>query len=69
MAFDDSVMAGWLQPGLSSVALPHYEMGRLATDLLIKDERHREVHLVDAPAPPRLHRSARGLSRHARSGS
>ena len=38
VAFDDSVMAGWLQPGLSSVALPHYEMGRLATDLLIKEE-------------------------------
>ena len=33
--------------GLSSVALPHYEMGRLATDLLIKEERHRSVHLVD----------------------
>ena len=47
VAFDDSVMAGWLQPGLSSVALPHYEMGRLATDLLIKEERHRSVHLVD----------------------
>ena len=46
VAFDDSVMAGWLQPGLSSVALPHYEMGRLATDLLIKEERHRTVHLV-----------------------
>jgi LacI family transcriptional regulator len=49
VAFDDSVMAGWLQPGLSSVALPHYEMGRLATDLLIKDELHRIMHLVDMP--------------------
>jgi LacI family transcriptional regulator len=49
VAFDDSVMAGWLQPGLSSVALPHFEMGRLATDLLIKDELHRTVHLVDMP--------------------
>jgi LacI family transcriptional regulator len=49
VAFDDSVMAGWLQPGLSSVALPHYEMGRLATDLLIKDELHRTVHLVGMP--------------------
>ncbi len=46
VAFDDSVMAGWLQPGLSSVALPHYEMGRLATDLLIKGERHPAVHHV-----------------------
>jgi LacI family transcriptional regulator len=49
VAFDDSVMAGWLQPGLSSVALPHYDMGRLATDLLIKDELHRTVHLVGMP--------------------
>jgi len=49
VAFDDSVMAGWLQPGLSSVALPHHEMGRLATDLLIKDELHRTVHLVAMP--------------------
>jgi len=46
VAFDDSVMADWLQPGLSSVALPHHEMGRLATDLLIKEDRHRTVHLV-----------------------
>jgi LacI family transcriptional regulator len=46
VAFDDSVMADWLQPGLSSVALPHHEMGRLATDLLIKEDRHRAVHLV-----------------------
>ena len=46
VAFDDSVMADWLQPGLSSVALPHHEMGRLATDLLIKEDRGRTVHLV-----------------------
>jgi LacI family transcriptional regulator len=46
VAFDDSVMADWLEPGLSSVALPHHEMGRLATDLLIKEDRHRTVHLV-----------------------
>lgn len=46
VAFDDSVMAGWLQPGLSSVALPHYEMGRLATDLLIKGDRHPVVHHI-----------------------
>ena len=47
VAFDDSVMADWMQPGLSSVALPHHEMGRLATDLLIKEDRHRTVHLVN----------------------
>jgi LacI family transcriptional regulator len=46
VAFDDSVLADWLQPGLSSVALPHHEMGRLATDLLIKGDRHPVVHRI-----------------------
>lgn len=46
VSFDDSELAGWLRPGLSSVALPHQEMGRLATDLLIKGVRHPEVHRV-----------------------
>lgn len=46
VAFDDSVMADWLDPGLSSVVLPHYEMGRLAVDLLIKGDRAPVVHRV-----------------------
>jgi LacI family transcriptional regulator len=54
-------MADWLQPGLSSVALPHYEMGRLATDLLIKDELHRTVHLVGMPL---RHRDSIGPAAH-----
>ena len=72
VAFDDSVMAGWLQPGLSSVALPHYEMGRLATDLLIKEELAPAVHLVDmllrhrdSIGPP----AAEGPSYHPRTPS
>jgi LacI family transcriptional regulator len=46
VGFDDSVLADWLVPGLSSVALPHHEMGRLATDLLIKGDRHPAVHRI-----------------------
>lgn len=46
VSFDDSVVADWLRPGLSSVALPHHEMGRLATDLLIKGDRDPVVHRV-----------------------
>lgn len=49
VAFDDSVMAGWMRPGLSSVALPHHEMGRLAADLLIKEDRHPAVHVIAMP--------------------
>lgn len=47
VGFDDSELAGWMRPGLSSVVLPHHEMGRLATDLLIKGERAAVVHRVE----------------------
>ena len=35
VSFDHSDLAGWLQPSLSSIALPHEEMGALAVDLLM----------------------------------
>ena len=34
MAFDDVPLAAWLRPGLTTVALPHRELGRAAIDLL-----------------------------------
>lgn len=52
-SFDDSELASWLRPGLSSVALPHHEMGRLAADLLIKGELHPEVHRIEMLLRPR----------------
>jgi LacI family transcriptional regulator len=36
VAFDDSFLAPWLRPPLTSVALPHYEMGKRAVELLIE---------------------------------
>jgi LacI family transcriptional regulator len=35
VSFDDSDLAGWLQPALSSVALPHRELATTAVDLLL----------------------------------
>ena len=35
VSFDDSDIARWLNPGLSSLAIPHYEMGRRAVDILL----------------------------------
>ncbi len=35
VSFDDSDLAGWLRPELTSVALPHYELGRRAVRLLL----------------------------------
>jgi len=35
VSFDDSELAAWLEPGLTSIALPHAEMGRQAVALLL----------------------------------
>ncbi|PRY58659.1 LacI family DNA-binding transcriptional regulator [Glycomyces artemisiae] len=35
VSFDDHQLAGWLRPGLTTVALPHYELGRRAIDALL----------------------------------
>lgn len=39
VSFDDSDLAGWLRPGLTSVALPHQEMGRRAVLALLAVDR------------------------------
>jgi len=46
VSFDDSELAGWLQPQLTSVAVPHFEMGRRAVEILLSEPRPLEVHLV-----------------------
>ncbi|MFI6575105.1 LacI family DNA-binding transcriptional regulator [Nocardiopsis sp. NPDC050513] len=59
VSFDDSDLAVWLRPALSSVDLPYYEMGRLAVRLLVDPDRKAGVHQVpmrmvarDSVAPP-----------------
>ena len=34
VSFDDSDLASWLRPQLTSLALPHFELGRRAVELL-----------------------------------
>jgi LacI family transcriptional regulator len=50
VAFDDQDLASWLRPKLSTIALPHYEMGRLAVELLLSDRMDGAVHRVAMPA-------------------
>ncbi|GAA2971607.1 LacI family DNA-binding transcriptional regulator [Streptomyces enissocaesilis] len=64
VSFDDSALASWLRPGLTSVALPHYELGKAAVDLLLNGDQSRAVHRIDMPirtrqsvAPPAADRS------------
>ncbi|WP_256796291.1 LacI family DNA-binding transcriptional regulator [Terrabacter sp. Ter38] len=46
VSFDHSDLAGWLQPSLSSIALPHEEMGALAVDLLMSEKPRTGKHAI-----------------------
>lgn len=57
VSFDDSELAGWLRPQLTSVALPHHELGRRAVELLLAaDPAHpaTEIERVAMPLRERL---------------
>jgi LacI family transcriptional regulator len=45
ISFDNSDVARWLHPGLSSLALPYFDLGRCAVELLLTDD-----------VPPRVHK-------------
>jgi LacI family transcriptional regulator len=51
VSFDDDPIASWIRPQLTTIALPHYELGRAAIDLLLDGELARQprVHLVPMP--------------------
>ncbi|WP_082772561.1 LacI family DNA-binding transcriptional regulator [Actinoplanes sp. TFC3] len=49
MSFDDSDMAAWLRPQLTSVALPHYELGWKAVELLLGKSEEPAIHRVSMP--------------------
>jgi LacI family transcriptional regulator len=53
VAFDDSDLARWMRPQLSSVALPHFELGRRGVELLLGDGADGGVHLVPMPLAER----------------
>jgi LacI family transcriptional regulator len=37
ISFDDDAVATWLRPQLTSIGLPHYELGRRAVEILLSD--------------------------------
>jgi LacI family transcriptional regulator len=49
VSFDDSELAAWLRPAVTSVALPHVEMGRRAVELLLDKEREPGVERIPMP--------------------
>ena len=49
VSFDDDPIASWLRPGLTTAALPHEPMGRLAVELLLADPGEDSQRLVPMP--------------------
>ncbi len=49
VSFDDSDLARWLNPGLSSLAIPHFEMGRRAVEILVDDPSGTRIELLPMP--------------------
>ncbi len=53
VSFDDSELASWLRPSLSSIGLPEFEMGRLAVEALLGTEQPPAERLVPMPVRAR----------------
>jgi LacI family transcriptional regulator len=53
VSFDDSDLAGWLRPELTSIALPHYDLGRRAVRLLLAPDATPRTDLVPMPVRER----------------
>jgi LacI family transcriptional regulator len=49
VSFDDDPIASWLRPGLTTAALPHEPMGRLAVELLLSGAGEQRCCVVPMP--------------------
>jgi len=53
VSFDDSELAAWLRPQLTSIALPHYQLGWKAVELLLGPSTEPAVTRVPMPVRQR----------------
>jgi len=58
VSFDDSDLASWMRPALTSIAIPHFELGRRAVELLLGD--HLDTGVERVPMPLRERASVAG---------
>lgn len=63
VSFDNSGLAAWLRPRLTSIALPHYELGRSAVRALLGGTR--TASFTSVPMPVVIRDSIRGSVRRA----
>ena len=59
LSFDDSDLAAWLRPPLTSISLPHYQLGWQAVETLL-DAAGRDEPAVRRVAMPVRHRASTG---------
>jgi LacI family transcriptional regulator len=63
VSFDDDPIASWVQPRLTTIAIPHYELGRKSIELLLHEHADPDrspiirvpmpLHVRDSVGPPR----------------
>jgi LacI family transcriptional regulator len=53
ISFDDSELAAWLRPKLTSIALPHYQLGWRAVELLLGEPSEAQVWRLPMPVRQR----------------
>jgi LacI family transcriptional regulator len=66
VSFDDDVIASWIKPQLTTVALPHYALGRTAIEVLLDGTVHADngrTRITYVPMPLRERSSVRRLPR------
>jgi LacI family transcriptional regulator, galactose operon repressor len=49
LSFDDSDLAAWLRPQLTSISLPHYQLGWQAVEKLLGPAADPEIHRLPMP--------------------
>jgi LacI family transcriptional regulator len=49
VSFDDSHLASWMRPQLTSIAIPHFELARRAVELLLSEQEARGPHRIPMP--------------------
>ncbi|MEU7902819.1 LacI family DNA-binding transcriptional regulator [Actinoplanes sp. NPDC049118] len=57
LSFDDSDLAAWLRPQLTSISLPHYQLGWQAVELLLDPAGHGQPGVRRLPMPVRTRAS------------
>jgi len=57
LSFDDSDLAAWLRPQLTSISLPHYQLGWQAVELLLNAAGPAEPAVRRVPMPVRVRAS------------